>query len=549
MECTQLHPDMESCKLVPTRADTSPCAPDQTNALVTRLCGEQDDSSLRSQPCFDSPVAYTPPYPAPLSRNQKRSLWNLFKRGRRSWLATLYEGSYSGRISRVRLPGVQLFLVKFPDLIKEVLVDRYASFPKHELLGVVLRPLLGESILTTNGPTWERQRRMLDPAFGQAKLKEVFTLMKGGSDELMRRLDQLEEGEVADIEIEMTHVTADIILRTILSESLEGEGARKIFHAFHLFQEKAALMIQMSFFHIPLWLAPRSYLIWKRSGREIRELLAVYIRQRYESYQRGEKNRHHDILQSLMEVRDPVDGSAFTLVELVDQVAVLFLAGHETSASALSWALFLLAKCPEIQERLHEETCSLLGERDPEFKDVARHRQIRNVFRETLRIYPPIGFLSFRKSTNGQSLQGRDIPDGSPVAISPWLLHRHRELWDRPDEFDPDRFDNGLDQPACAYIPFGQGPRICIGAAFAMQEAMLILASLTRRYRFTPGPGPDPEPTSRLSLRSLDGIRLHVWKRPSGPQTGKRDDPAPAAAGDPADVCEPAGAPPGCPFH
>ena len=290
-------------------------------------------------------MAYEPPYPKPLDRSSKRSLWNLFKRGRQSWLSTLYEGSYQGRISRVRLPGVQLFLVKFPDLIKEVLVDRFEHFPKHELSETALKPLLGESIFTTNGPVWERQRRMLDPAFGQAKLKEVFGLMRGGSDALLKRLDALEDGGVADIEIEMTHVTADIILRTILSESLEGEGARKIFHAFNLFQEKAVVMIQLSFFRLPLWLAPGHYRIWKRTGREIRELLAVSIRGRYDAYHQGETGEHRDILQSLLDVRDPEDGSAFTLLELVDQVAMLFLAGHETSASALSWSLFLIAKC------------------------------------------------------------------------------------------------------------------------------------------------------------------------------------------------------------
>lgn len=459
-------------------------------------------------------MSYTPPYPKPLDASSKRSLWNLFKRGRKSWLATLYEGSYSGKISRVRVPGLQLFIVKFPDLIKEVLVDKFEHYPKHELSETALKPLLGESIFTTNGPVWERQRRMLDPAFGQAKLKEVFSLMSGGADAMLKRLDNVEDGGIVDIELEMTHVTADIILRTILSESLESEGARKIYHAFNLFQEKAVVMIQLGFFRLPLWLAPRHYMTWKRTGKEIRELLAVSIRGRYEDHQRGITGDYKDILQSLLETRDPVDGSAFTLVELVDQVAMLFLAGHETSASALSWSLFLLSKCPEIQERLHQETCLLLGDRQPEFSDIPRHRQIRNVFRETMRIYPPVGFLTIRKAVGGQKLHKYDLPDGSPVAISPWLVHRHRELWDRPNEFDPDRFDGGLDQPQCAYIPFGQGPRICIGAAFAMQEAMLILASLTRRYRFEPAPGPDPEPTSRLTIRSLNGISLRVWKRP-----------------------------------
>lgn len=485
-------------------------------------------------------MAYTPPYPEPLTRDSKRSLWNLFKRGRRSWLATLYEGSYEGHMSRVRLPGVHLFLVKLPDLIKEVLVDRYEKFPKHELSQEVLKPLLGESIFTTNGPVWERQRRMLDPAFGEAKLKEVFTLMAGGADAMVARMDSLKDGDVHDIEIEMTHVTADIILRTILSESLESEGARKIFHAFNRFQENAVVVIQLSFLRLPRWLAPRHYWVWKRCGKEIRELLAVPIRKRYEAHKRGENGGHKDILQSLLETRDPVDGSEYTLEELIDQVAMLFLAGHETSASALSWSLFLLAKCPEIQERLHDETCAVLGDRQPEFKDIPRHKQIRNVFRETMRVYPPVGFLTFRKSTDGQVLKKHKLPDGSPVVISPWLVHRHRELWDRPNEFDPDRFEGGLDQPQCAYIPFGQGPRICIGAAFAMQEAMLILATLTRRYRFEPGPGPDPEPTSRLTIRSMDGISLRVWKRPQVKHEPKV--PAP-------DEPEEAPSPAKCPFH
>ncbi len=485
-------------------------------------------------------MAYEPPYPKPLDRSSKRSLWNLFKRGRRSWLSTLYEGSYSGRISRIRLPGVQLFIVKVPDLIKEVLIDKFDQFPKHELSEIALKPLLGESIFTANGPTWERQRRMLDFAFGQAKLKDVFTMMRGGSEAMTARLDALEDGALVDIEMEMTHVTADIILRTILSESLEGEGARKIFQAFNRFQEKAVVMIQLSFFRLPLWLAPWHYLIWKRSAREIRELLAVCIRSRYEAHQRGENGGHRDILQSLIEARDPVEGASFTRAELVDQIAFLFLAGHETSASALSWSLFLIAKCPEIQERLHVEVRELLGDREPEFKDIPRHRLLRNVFRETMRIYPPVGFLPFRKAQGDQHLAPLDIPDGSPVVISPWLLHRHTELWDRPHEFDPDRFEGGLDKPQCAYIPFGQGPRICIGAAFAMQEAMLILATVTRRYRIEPGPGPDPEPTSRLTIRSLDGISLRVWKRPQV----EPNDPAPAEPA--AEIAEEAVR---CPFH
>lgn len=458
-------------------------------------------------------MPYIPPFPKPLEKSSKRSLWNLFQRGRRSWLDTLYEGSYRGDMSRVGIPGLKLFLVKIPDLVKDVLVTNSASYPKHEMIDRALKPLLGSSIFTTNGEVWERQRRMLDPAFGQAKLKDVFPLMQDGSNSLLSRMDKIPDGGEVDIEIEMTHVTADIILRTILSESIESETAVMIFEAFSEFQEKASLMIQLGFIKVPLWFAPRTYIIWKRKGREIRELLTKTIRKRYDAHQRGEAASHQDILQSLLEIRDPKDGSAFTFEELVDQVAMLFLAGHETSASALSWTLFLIAKCPDIQERLHQEARHILKDDEPNFKNIHQHKLIRNVFRETMRLYPPVGFLTFRKSVGENKLGEHMVPEGSPVAISPWLTHRHRELWDRPDEFDPDRFDKSGEMPSCSYIPFGQGPRICIGAAFAMQEAMLILASLVRNFRFEPGLGPDPMPTARLTIRSLEGIKLHIRKR------------------------------------
>jgi cytochrome P450 len=403
--------------------------------------------------------------------------------------------------------------------------------------------LIGESVFTTHGPVWERQRRMLDPAFAQAKLKDVFLLMRKGADSMLTRLDRVKDGEEIDIEMEMTHVTADIILRTILSEALEGDVARRIFDGFNLFQEKASTMIIVGLCPVPMWILPFHYFSWKRAGREIRELLAVPIRKRYEAFHQGQTGDYKDILQSLLESVDPVEDSVYTLEELIDQVAVLFLAGHETSASALSWSLFLLAKCPEIQEELHGETVSILGDRSPDFKDIPRHKKIRNVFRETMRLYPPVGFLIFRKAKGEQKTsKGKTIPDGSSVAVSPWLVHRHRELWDKPNEFNPSRFDGGLDQPSCAYIPFGQGPRICIGAGFAMQEAMLILASLTRRYRFEPGAGPDPEPVSRLTIRSKDGISLQLYRRaePSEPRVPCTEDSEEAPSG----ISEPK-----CPFH
>jgi cytochrome P450 len=456
-----------------------------------------------------------PVYPKPL--RSKASLLSTFFRGRRSWLDVLFERSYRMKMGHVRLPGFDLYMVNEPSLVRRVLVEQAGKFPKPALLGRILKPILGESIFTTNGEVWQRQRRMLDPAFAQARLKTVFPLMNAAAVAMEERLDKLSDGAVHEVDAEMTHVTADIIFRTILSRPLEGEDARRIFDAFIRFQEMAPRIAMLIIYRLPGWLSP-----WlessksRRAAAEIRMLLERFIRERYDAHRRGEPTGHQDILASLLDAVDPETGKGFEFDELVDQVAMLFLAGHETSASALAWALYLIAMHPEIQERMHTEAEAVLGEGEPEFSDTKRMELVWNVFRETLRVYPPVGFFA-RESAETQEMRDKTVRAGSPVIIAPWLIHRHRELWERPDDFDPDRYgsDSAKESLKCAYLPFGLGPRVCMGAAFAMQEAVLILARLVRRYRFETIPGHVPKPVGRLTIRSENGIRLGISRRKS----------------------------------
>lgn len=456
---------------------------------------------------------FCPVYPKPLKT--KASLLATFLRGRRSWLDVLFERSYRMKMGHTKLPGLELFMVNEPSLVRRVLIEQAEKFPKHKLLGRILEPLLGESIFTTNGEVWKRQRRMLDVAFEQARLKTVFPLMNAAAVAMQERLDRLEDGAVYDVDVEMTHVTADIIFRTILSVPLEGEDARKIFHAFVRFQEMAPRIVLPIIYRLPAWLSP-----WldafkgKRAAQEIRGLLEGFIRTRYDANRSGDATVYQDILASLLTVCDTETGTRFEFDELVDQVAMLFLAGHETSASALTWALYLIAMSPDIQERMHAETVAVLGERDPEFSDTKTLELIWNVFRETLRLYPPVGFFA-REAAETQPMRDKIVPAGASVVVSPWLIHRHRDLWERPDEFDPDRYssDSAKESLKCAYLPFSLGPRVCIGAAFAMQEAVLILARLVRRYRFEALPGQEPQPVGRLTIRSENGMRLKIIKR------------------------------------
>jgi cytochrome P450 len=445
---------------------------------------------------------FSPAYPRP--RASKASALLMFFSARRSWLDALYERSYRMRMGEVHLPGLDLYMVNEPALVREVLHDTDGNFPKSALLGEALQPLLGESIFTTNGAQWQRQRTMMDPAFAQARLNVAFPVMREATDAMLARLAALPDGTEHDLEVEMTHVTADIIFRTIFSEPLAGTDAQRVFDAFSRYQAQVPRLMMPSLFG-------RRWLRWpwdgwrsRHAAREIRSLLETLIRPRYAAHRGGCVETRQDILAAFLDARDPESGIPFSFEALVNQVAMLFLAGHETSASALTWATHLLAQAPDVQARVQAEVDAQLGERAPELGDMKALTRTRNVFRETLRLFPPVGFMARQTERSCAT-----------VVVAPWLIHRHRDLWPEPDAFNPDRYDNDASREALkqAYLPFGMGPRVCMGAAFALQEATLILAQLVRHHRLEAVPGHVPQPVGRLTIRSANGVRLRLFRR------------------------------------
>jgi cytochrome P450 len=464
---------------------------------------------------------FCPHYPPP--QPERPSAWRMFFSKRRSWLDALYARSYHMKMGEVHLPGVDLYMVNEPSLVRRVMVEEAAHFPKHDMLGDALRPLLGDSIFTTNGEVWRRQRALMDPSFEAARIRHVFSRMREAAEAMAERLRRVPQGAEHDVEIEMTHVAADIILRTILSQPLDGAAAHQIFEAFARYQALAPRLMMPAFFGLrwlrPWWQIRRS----RRAAAKIRSLLATLIRPRFEAGRAGAAGEDGDILATLLRVRDESTGEGFDFEELVDQVAMLFLAGHETSASALSWALHLLAHAPDVQQRLHEEALRSFARASSDPSALKDLTLARNVFREALRLFPPVGFLA-RQSARGCEMRDKHVAGGASVVVSPWLIQRHRALWARPDEFDPDRYEaeredgelSARESLRRAYLPFGMGPRVCIGAAFAQQEATLILATLAREFRFEPVPGHVPEPVGRLTIRAENGIRLRVYQRRDG---------------------------------
>jgi cytochrome P450 len=354
----------------------------------------------------------------------------------------------------------------------------------------------------------------MDPAFAQARLAVAFPVMRAATQAMMERLAALPDGAEHDLEVEMTHVTADIIFRTIFSVPMEGADARRIFDAFARFQAIAPRLLLPSIYGARWLVWPWDAWRSRRAAQEIRGLLEKLIQPRFEAQRAGQASLHSDILQSFMEATDTATGSPFSFDELVDQVAMLFLAGHETSASALTWAAHLLANSPDVQQRAHAEVIQQVGERELELTDVKPLELTRNVFRETLRLFPPVGFMA-RQAASGCTLGKKPVPQGATVVVAPWLIQRHRDLWSEPDAFDPDRYSEGATRESLrqAYLPFGMGPRVCLGAAFALQEATLILASLLRRYELTAVQGHVPQPVGRLTIRSANGVRLRLHRR------------------------------------
>lgn len=492
----------------------------------------------RTPACPDVPVQpddlrhreaslFCPAYPTPNAG--KVPSWSLFFRARHSWLHSLFERSYRMKMGEVHLFGNHVYMVNEPKWVRHVMIDAFANYPKHRLLDRALQPLLGASLITTNGAVWARQRKMMNPAFENARVTVAFPLMLQAALALVSRLDQLPDGASHDLEIEMTHVTGDIIFRTILSKPMQGEQARRIFAAFAEFQQLAP-RLSLPLIYGLKWLLPLLVPFWqvrrsRRAAAEIRNLLGHLIRPRFERHRarvRGDtaalaapgETVPRDILEAMLDAVDEASGQPMSFEETLDEVAVLFLAGHETSASALTWALHLLANAPDVQRRVHAEVDQVLGRRAPEAGDLRELGLIRKVFRETLRLFPPVGFLT-REAVADDRMRDKDIAAAASVVISPWLIHRHRELWSHPDAFDPDRFDTaaGRESAKTAYLPFGIGPRVCIGANFALQEATLLLAMLAQRYRFEPVPGHSPEPIGRITIRSANGVRLRIFKR------------------------------------
>ncbi len=404
-----------------------------------------------------------------------------------------------GDVSFWQFLYVSSYFFAHPNDVESVLVTQYRSFNKG--FGTRANPeVFGNGLLTSEGDFWLRQRRLSQPAFHRTRIAAYAEIMVREAEQM---LNGWRDGEQLDLHREMMRTTLAIATRTLFGVDL-GPQMPAVAGALDAFvRQNAGLSVWQLFLKLPT-LKRWRYL---RGVRTLNDIVYGIIRERRAS------GMGDDLLSDLLRVQD-IDGSFMTDQQLRDEVMTMLLAGHETTALALSWAWFLLASYPETQAKLQDEVDRTLAGRLPAAADMAQLPYANNVVRETMRLYPPAWVVT-RMASEQVEVGGYVVPAGSNIIISPWVTHRDERFFPQPDVFDPDRWTTERERllPKFAYFPFGGGPRVCIGNNFALMEAAMLLAAVAQRFHISLAPGETVEPLSSITLRPKNGVHVRLRRR------------------------------------
>ena len=403
-----------------------------------------------------------------------------------------------GDIVTMRFYKFRVFYVSHPDYIEEVLVNQARKFIKGRILRAN-KGLFGNGLLTSEGDFWLRQRRLAQPAFHRARIAAYGETMVRFTERLIAGW---RDGETRDVHAEMMRLTLQIVAKTLFDADVDGE-AQQVGHAL-----EAIMDFNSDFRRLILTSS------WLPTLRNIRAALAIRrlnkIIYRIIDQRRAAGGDAGDLLSMLLHAQDE-DGSRMTDRQLRDEVITLFLAGHETTALALSWTWWLLAQNPQAEAKLHAELDAVLAGRSPTLEDLPKLRYTEHVISESMRQYPPAWGMA-RLAIEDAQIGGYRIPKGSGVSLSQWVVHRDPRWYEAPEEFRPERWEDDLLKrlPRFAYFPFGGGPRQCIGNSFAMMEAELLLAAIAQKFRLRLVPDQKVEPVASITLRPRHGIRMSL---------------------------------------
>lgn len=407
-------------------------------------------------------------------------------------------------VVHARLFVKQGYFVSSPEAVKRMLVDNAANYQKRTRGYQKLKILLGEGLVTSEGDFWLRQRRIAQPAFTRKRLEAFAPQMVTATEELTAAWRDA-EGPI-DVAEAMNHLALRIAGESLLGADVSG-AVEEVGQAMLQVLERFGPMVSTPVPYPEYWPFPSNFRLWRAISTLHRVIDAVI------AARRSERQTGTDLLGLLMAARDPETGEAMTNRQLRDEALTMMLAGHETTANALAWTLLLLGQHPEAQDRVAAEIDSVLEERAATADDVRNLVYTRQVLYESMRLYPPVWLIA-RVPVEPDVLAGYAIPANSFVFISQYAIQRHPALWPNPDRFDPGRFAPDKPPPSrFAWFPFSRGRRQCIGDRFAEMEALLILATLVRRFRFSPVDGHEVIPEPSITLRPRGGLPMHVTPR------------------------------------
>jgi cytochrome P450 len=412
-----------------------------------------------------------------------------------------------GDVVRCRLGANVIHLLNHPDHAEHVLQRRSGNYDKQTRSSETIRSISGESLLTCNGEFWKRQRRMDQPAFHHCQIAGFAGKMADATECLLEHWQTRSTPEAAiDISPEMARLTYAIVGRTLFSfdtaeDADEIEQAMRVMLP-HVFNRLGKII------QIPDWIPSPPNRRFRKALVEVDQVVYRIIARHRQAELAG--NPETDLLAMLMRARDPETGAALSDTQLRNETITFLLAGHETTANALTWNFHLISQHPSVERLLIEEIQSVLGDRVPVLEDIPQLVYTRRVIQESMRLYPPIWIIE-RRVIEADEIGGYHIPKGSSVVISPYALHRHPAFWSNPEQFDPTRFEA---RPPPAYIPFGAGPRFCIGNEFAMLEAILITVMVMQKFQLRMVPGHPVEPLPDITLRAKHGMMMTLHRRP-----------------------------------
>lgn len=432
-------------------------------------------------------------------------LYLSFRRIPRNWLGFLAElGKEYGDVSFFRLFGVPICFINKPEYIERVLVSGVSDFVKSRDYEP-LKILMGNGLLTSEGEFWRRQRKLVQPAFHRERIAAYGEVMARYAEKVMAGW---RDGETRDAHRDMMELTLGIVAKTLFDADVNSD-AMEVGEAVESMMERYSDLAWFTFFLPPVLLTPGNW-FFHRTRRKLDTIIYRIIRARRES-----KSDPGDLLSMLLKAQAE-DGSQMTDQQLRDEVMTLFLAGHETTANALAWTWYLLSLNPEAEARLHAELKEVLAGRSPRIEDLQQLRYTQTVVKESLRLFPPAWGVG-RETLREIQLGEYRVPAGTNVFISQWVTQRDPRYFERPVDFLPERWTEEFEKqlPKFVYFPFGGGPRVCVGASFALMEVALLLAAIAQKYRLAVDPTYPVVPLASVTLRPKHGIRVKLQRRPA----------------------------------